>query len=79
MSLKKKLGARVPHSAVWVTDAPELCCVLTYNLQLEEIEKFCTNHVGPLLVSQIKMSEIYNYFFGKLASLNKNLKKIMAL
>ena len=59
-----------------VTGALELCCVLTYNSQLEEIKKFCTNHVGPLLVSQTKTSETYNYFFGKLASLNKNLKKL---
>ena len=34
--------------------------------------------IGPLLVSQTKTSETYNYFFGKLASLNKNLKNIMA-
>ena len=34
--------------------------------------------VVPLLVSQTKTSETYDYFFGKLASLNKCLENILA-
>ena len=34
--------------------------------------------IGPLIISQTKTSETYTYFFGKLASLNKNLENIMA-
>ena len=101
-----------------VTAAPELRCVLAFDWQLKEIEKFCTNAqkfsifssdptfnlgkfnltvttyrhlqlvtrreehhpimIGPLLISQTKTLETYNYFFGKLTALNKNLKNVLA-
>lgn len=35
--------------------------------------------IGPLLISQTKTSETYNYFFGKLASLNRSLKDVLAI
>lgn len=34
--------------------------------------------IGPLLLSQTKTTETYDYFFGKLAALNKNLRNVLA-
>ena len=35
--------------------------------------------IGPLLISQSKTSETYNYFFGKLTALNNNLKNVLGI
>jgi hypothetical protein len=35
--------------------------------------------IGPLLISQSKTSDAYNYFFGKLAGLNKSMRNILAI
>ncbi|CAB4006223.1 Hypothetical predicted protein [Paramuricea clavata] len=35
--------------------------------------------IGPFLISQSKTSETYNYFFGKLTALNKNLKNLLGI
>ncbi len=35
--------------------------------------------IGPLLISQSKTSETYNYFFGKLTALSKNLRNILRI
>jgi hypothetical protein len=35
--------------------------------------------IGPLLISQSKTSETYNYFFGKITALNKNLRNILGI
>jgi len=35
--------------------------------------------IGPLLISQLKTEETYNYFFGKVAALNKDIRNILAI
>lgn len=35
--------------------------------------------IGSLLISQTKTTESYDYFFGKLTSLNKNIKNVLAI
>lgn len=35
--------------------------------------------LGPLLISQSKSSDAYDYFFGKITSLNKRLKNVLAI
>ena len=34
--------------------------------------------IGPLLISQTKSFDVYNYFFGKIISLNKDTRGVMA-
>ena len=64
-----------------VSAAPELRCVTTYrNLKVvTRREGHYPLIIGPLLISQTKTAESYDYFFGKLTSLNKNIKNILAI
>jgi hypothetical protein len=34
--------------------------------------------IGPLLISQTKSFDAYNYFFGKIVSLNKDTRGVIA-
>ena len=55
--------------------------VMTYQ-HLKVVTRRDDNHplmVGPILISQSKTSETYNYFFGKLTTLNKNLRNVLGI
>ena len=48
---------------------------------LKVVDRFSGNHptmIGPLLISQTKSFDAYNYFFGKIISLNKDTRGVMA-
>ena len=55
--------------------------VTTYR-HLKVVDRRHEHHpimIGPLLISQSKRYDTYNYFFGKLVGLNKNMKDILAI
>ncbi len=48
---------------------------------LKVVDRVNGNHptmIGPLLISQTKSFDAYNYFFGKIISLNKDTRGVMA-